>query len=555
MAYQPIASDPAALADDYPCVVIGSGYGGAVTAARLAEAGRPVCVLERGREMLPGDFADTGAGLAGTIRRKENPLGYVDYYLCDDIDVLKGNGLGGTSLINANVALRPDREVFDDLRWPRAWRDLAGSGAIWSYYERAERMLGVNPHPRALALTKAQMVGKRAAQLTDARFAPVNVSVHFGEDGPNHLGVHQRGCNDCGDCVTGCNVGAKGTLRMNYLPYAKAKGAEIFTRVEVRHLERAPGGGYDVYYRCNDGTYGEVNKLRARSVVLSAGTLGSTEILLRSAAQGLPLSGRLGQGFSGNGDYLGLAYNTNFRTDVLGFGNRPGSERAEVRPGPTIVTAIQYDRGKPVAERITVEDFTTFPSGLVDTFRRALPALALTGKDTDWTLRDEVGEAKRVGLDLLGWNPDGASNHSMVYLVMAIDNCRGRMVLDEKNKLRIRWPGLNEDPIFARIHEELVEHARALGGTYVHLGRFNPWKLSQNLITAHPMGGCALGDDADRGVIDPDGRAFDGEGGTHEGLYVVDGASAPMALGVNPFLTISAIAERLAERMVAGAAA
>ena len=545
---EPLANNSGQLKDEYATVVVGSGYGGAITAARLAERGQPVALLERGREWKIGDFPDTFKEIAGSIRKKSHPLGLIDYYLCKDIDILKGSGLGGTSLINANVALRPDVDLFEDRRWPKLYRDLAASGQLWTYYERAEQMLRAGQHPKGLELTKVQMIRKRYEQLQDAKFGLMNIAVNFTVDGPNHAGVPQKPCINCDDCVPGCNVSAKNTLAMNYLPYARQKGAEIFTQVEVLHLEKA-AGGYTVHYRLNtDKQYGEPKKLRAKNVVLSGGTVGSTEILLRSAAHGLQTSSRLGASFTGNADYLGLAYNTNFRTNVLGFGNHEDSPRAQVRPGPTIVSAIQYNRSKPVAERFTIQDFSTFPSALVDFFRLSLPGLALAmGKDTDSGFRDKVQELDRVRRDMVRWDPDGAANHSMVYLVMAIDDAQGRMGIDDKDRLQVNWPSLGKDPLFDTIEAELLEHTKTLGGTYVHLGRFNPWTLSNNLITAHPLGGCCLGEDADSGVVDVDGRVFDGQGGVHDGLRVVDGAIVPMPLAVNPLITISALAERIAE--------
>ena len=543
-----LASPAAELPDELPTVVVGSGYGGAVTAARLAEAGRPVALLERGKEWPIGSFPDTGKELRQSLRKKKNPLGLFELYLCRDIDVLKGCGLGGGSLINASVAIRPDREAFEDPRWPAAVRRLAASGELWRYYERAEGMLAAGHHPRALELTKVQRVAQRAGELTGAEFGPMPIAVNFTVDGENAAGVAQKPCIDCGDCITGCNVSAKNTLYMNYLPYAKTRGARIFTGVEVRHVEPAPGGGWTVHFRRNDENgHGPGETLRAKNVILAGGTLGSTEILLRSAAHGLGVSPRLGEGFSGNGDFLGLAYNGDFRTDVMGFGNRPESPRAAVRPGPTIVSGIRYDRSKPFGARTLVQDFTTFPSGLVNTFRRTLPVLALTGMDTDSGARDRAEELGRIGRDLVKWDPDGAVNHSMVYLVMAIDDGGGRMRLDEQDKLRIEWPSLRNDPIFKEIGDEVLAHARTLGATYVHLDRWNPWTGMGNLVTAHPLGGCGLGDDADSGVVDDGGRVFDGAGGTHPGLHVADGAIVPMPLAVNPLLTISALAERIAE--------
>ncbi len=546
-----LSNSSGALKDEYSTVVVGSGYGGAITAARLAEQGHAVCVLERGKEWQPGDFPDTLKGLAGNLRSGKNPLGLVDYYLCTDIDVLKGSGLGGTSLINLNVAFRPDREFFDDPRWPKTYRDLADSGKIWDYYVQAETMMRANPHPRWDQLTKTRMMKKRAGQLRDCKHAPVNLTVNFDLDGPNHVGVEQKPCIDCGDCFPGCNVRAKNNLIMNYLPFAKQRGAEIHTRIDVRHIAKRSAGGYTVFYRVNDADgYGEIRQIRARNVILSAGAIGSPEILLRSAGRGLAISDQLGRTFNGNGDFIGLSYNGEERTNVLGFGNHPDSPRAEVAPGPTIVSAIQYDRSGPFEKRITVCDFQVFPSALVDTFRRSIPLLALTGTDTDAGWKDELHEAARIGRDMAVWSPDGALNHSMLYLVMAVDDAKGVLSIDDDDKIDIDWPSVKSDPIFDHIGDELLKHAEALGGTYVHLDRLNPWpRQKSNLITAHPLGGCVLGEDVDGGVVDEDGRVFDADGGVHEGLYVVDGAILPMPVGVNPFLTIAAVSERIASTM------
>ncbi len=546
---QRLANANGELKEEYKTVVIGSGYGGAITAARLAEQGHAVCILERGKEWQPGDFPDTLRELGGNIRTGGNPLGLVDYYLCKDIDVLKGSGLGGTSLINLNVAFRPDRELFEDPSWPKAFRDLADSGAIWPYFQRAEEVLGANPHPNWEELTKCQMMKKRADQLEDKKFFPVNLTVNFDHEGVNRFGVPQKPCIDCGDCFPGCNVGAKNALYMNYLPYAKQKGAEIFTQIDVRHIEKGSGGRYTIHYRYNEAEKkGDMRTLSAKNVVLSAGAVGSTEILLRSKAHGLALSRELGTCFSGNGDLIGLTYNSDYRTNVLGYGNHPDSPRAQVKPGTTIVCAIQYNRSGSFENRITICDFQVFPSALVDTFRRAIPGLALTGDDMDEGIKDKMQEMARVGMDFASWTPDGALNHSMLYLVMAIDDASGKISLTDEDKVNIDWPSVKTDKIFDTIDQELHKHAEALGGTYVQLDRPQLWGKN-NLITAHPLGGCVLGDDTDDGVVDADGRVFDADGGVHGGLYVVDGAVVPMAVGVNPFLTISAVSERIAERM------
>lgn len=550
-----LTSPPEALAADYPVVVIGSGYGGAVTAARLAEAGHEVCLLERGREWVPGEFPDSAGAFAKAVRRKGSPLGLFDLYLCNDIDVLKGNGLGGGSLINASVAFRPDRELFAHRRWPRVYRELADAGELWPYYQRAERMLRAAPHPHARDLVKVGLLERRAAALPDARFRPSSLAVNFEFDGPNHVGVLQRPCVGCNDCITGCNVGAKNILTTNYLPHARRHGARIFTQIEVRHLEALPAGGYRLHYRRNESRgHGEPRALTARRVVVAAGALGSVEILLRSAREGLAVSPRLGHGFSGNGDYLGLAYNTDQRADVLG--SPPAAARVDLRPGPTIVATIQHDRSRPFAERITVQDFSVFPSGLVGVLRRALPPLAkLRGEVTDGSLGYRLRAAARVARDLLHRDLGGAANHSMLYLVMGVDDAGGRMSLDAEDKLRIAWPGLGDQPLLGRIREEMMAATAQLHGTFMPLDRWNPWTGEGTLVTAHPLGGCRLGEDADEGAVDSEGRLFDGRGGVHAGLYVADASIIPSPLGVNPLLTISALAERIAESMLAAASA
>lgn len=555
-AWKPIANTEP-LSSHYDTVIIGSGYGGAITAARLAESGRRVCILERGREWVPGQFPDTVKDIGRHWRLADHrvaclqrPLGLFEYVAHDDIDVLQGCGLGGTSLINANVAIRPDQELFENPRWPSAIRSEAASGDLWEWYRKAEQMLGANPHPQALSLRKVQAIKKRADRLAHAEFHPLNITVNFQARRPNWLGELQEACTDCGDCITGCNVGAKNTLRMNYLPYARAHGAIIFTEMEISHVCESGTGHYSLYYHRNteDGQ-GEMQWLKADNVVLSAGSLGSTGILLRSEKEGLKLSRCLGRNFSGNGDFFGIAYNADQVTDILGFGSRSDPVRSAVRAGPAIVSVIRYDRNAPVAERIAVEDLT-IPSALVDTARLALPKYAfLAGMDTDPGAADKIREMERVGRDLVGWSPSGAANSSMIYLVMGLDDAAGHLKLSRTGGVDIKWSGVADQRLFHRINEELREHAAALGATYVENPRWS-FLGGRNLVTAHPLGGCPLGDDADTGVVDSAGRVFDGHGGVHRGLYVVDGSMIPMALGVNPFLTISALSERMAALMV-----
>lgn len=540
------------LKERYPIVVIGSGYGGAISACRLAMAGCPVCLLERGAEWEPGTFPDSFIGLQEHTNRPCHPLGLYEYLRFSDIDVIKGCGLGGTSLINAGVAFRPDADYFvrSDSRWPKAIQEEWIAGTMLKYYERAEKALGSQPHPHGMELGKVRAMKMRADQLSGADFGLVNINVTF-QDGRNQFGVEQSRCTDCGDCMTGCNVRAKNTLYMNYLPAAKQHGAEIYTGIKVDLIEKSKtGSGYVVHYRHvqEDEEEREMHRIEAQFVVLSAGSLGSTEILLRSHAAGLPASRMLGTRFSANGNFFGAAYNSENVTDVLGFGNHD-DERSQIKAGPAIASAIRHGSKTPFADRMVIEDLV-IPRAFVDVLRVAFPAVsAATGDDTHFSIHNELEEAARITRDLGGWSPKGALNSSMIYIAMAQDNAGGEFLLDKKGGFQLSWPGLFNQPIFRSMNKELRAHAAALGAVYFQNPRWHPL-LGHNLITAHPLGGCPMGDDSDSGSVDDGGRLYDGQGGVHSGLFVADGAVVPECIGRNPLLTISALTERIAEHFI-----
>src|SRR5215469_7972365 len=268
--------------DHYDIVIIGSGYGGAITAARLATANlnppRSIGILERGKEWKPGDYPEQPLDVAAQVRSDLNPLGLYELLNYPDISVIKGSGLGGTSLINANVAIVPDQEVFEQFHWPAA----ITYDALAPFYRQAFSVLAANPHPRALELAKVQALDRRARELGTS-VQPLNIVVNFTIDGiGNPYGVVQHKCIDCGNCVTGCNVGAKNTLYMNYLPMAKNAGAIIHTQTKVEWLEKGKNGGWTIHGQHIDDKGSHKFTMDAAEVVLSAGSLNSTELLLRS---------------------------------------------------------------------------------------------------------------------------------------------------------------------------------------------------------------------------------------------------------------------------------
>lgn len=556
------------LPDGYDVVVIGSGYGGAVTAARLATANwngqTPiVCILERGKEWLPGQFPDNLPDGVHAVRSPVNPLGLHDIRFGLDISVWQGSGLGGTSLINANVAIEPDPEVFDAASWPEAIRQFRDSGELHACFDRVRATLSAGPHPlgRELSKVKALERGRQGVAGTD--FDLADIAVNFEIDGLNRWGVRQQPCINGGDCVTGCNVGAKNTLDTNYLAIAKSGGAHIFPQVEVERIEKNNGGGYLVHCirrEIEPPSSTGVTILAKRAVVLSAGSPGSAVILLRSQERGLELPDTLGSRFSGNGDFFGVAYNGDARTDALGWGAYPDSTRAQriqpgpgptLHPGPTIVARIKSNVHQPLGDRITIQDLS-FPLTYVDAARSTFAVLI--GRDTDpFDFFDNLQESDRRRRDLFALDPaleKGALNHTLLYLIMGHDDAGGRIELDSNTgQARIRWPGAGDQEVFRQASRLMLEHAAKLGATYIE----NPvWAVApmRTLITVHPLGGCPMGETHLTGVVNDAGEVYDRQGNVYDGLCVADASIVPTALGVNPFLTISAMAERIAEQLI-----
>jgi cholesterol oxidase len=537
------------LAREYDVVVVGSGYGGAIAASRFARAGRRVCLLERGEERQPGDFPENSAEGLREIqadspdRRVGSSTALFDLHINPDISVLSGCGLGGTSLINANVAIPPDERVWADPLWPDAIRTDVQHGVAQGV-RRAQEMLRPTPLPSDQSPPKLQAMEK-SAQAMGARFERLPITVNF-EDRINHVGVEQPACNSCGNCVGGCNVGAKNTLMMNYLPDARNHGAEIFTRTAVRRVERR-GTRWVVHFDLLEAGPKRFNApglfVAADVVVLAAGSLGSTEILLRSRESGLPVSDRLGEGFTGNGDVLGFAYNADQFIGGVGV----GSTRGKKGPGPCITSVIDLRGTDRLNDGMIIEE-GVIPSTLGPILAPALlMASRAVGEDTDAGLRDYAEEKYREIQALVPGGSTGAVGNTQTFLVMAHDDSAGRIHLAD-DRVRISWPGVGSQAVFDKINGELLRATAALGGTYVT----NPlWtKLAgRSLVTVHPLGGCGMGETSETGVVDHRGRVFSGESGdqVHDGLYVSDGSVIPRSLGVNPLLTISALAERTAD--------
>jgi cholesterol oxidase len=536
------------MSEEYDVVVVGSGYGGAINASRLARAGLKVCLLERGDERQPGDFAEGPLEAMREVqmdfanRRMGAPNALFDFHVNPDISVLVGCGLGGTSLINANVAIMPDERVWLDTKWPDAIR-ADRETRIAAGVDRAREMLRPISFPAHLEQPHKLQAMTRSAKYMNAPVFQPPITVSF-EGGVNHVGVEQQACNNCGNCVGGCNVGAKNTLLMNYLPDAHNHGAEIFTGCSVRRLERK-GKRWLVRFETSGSgmrKFGASSMfVGAETVILAAGSLGSTEILLRSREAGLSLSEKLGHSFTGNGDVLGFAYNADQPIHGIGVGShRQGG------PGPCITSLIDLRGTENLDDGMIIEE-GVIPSTLAPMLASSLfMAARMLGKHGDATAQEFAQEKVREMKALIPGISTGAVANTQTFLVMAHDDSCGKIALVD-DRVRIHWPDCGKQSIFERVNAELLRATEALGGTYIK----NPtWtdRLGKNLVTVHPLGGCGMGETAEHGVVDDRGRVFAGTSGAqvHAGLYVSDGSVMPRSLGVNPFLTISALAERTA---------
>ena len=553
----------AKLQPRYDAVVIGSGYGGAIAAATLARArrdGQPlqVALLERGEEIATGQFPDDVLSATSEFQI-DHPGGSVGdtnglyhVHVDDDITVIQGCGLGGTSLINANVSLEPEARVWDDPVWPSALR--ADAGRIAAGFENVRAVLRPTPYPDSPEhprLPKYDALEQSAKHMgAPVYHPPINVTFH---DVVNPSGVAQSACTGCGDCVSGCNFGAKNTLMTNYLPEARNDGAHVFCGVSVVSITRDNDNWAILWEPAGVGREefdAPPLRIECDIVVVAAGSLGSTKLLLRSKARGLAMSDRVGSRFTGNGDVLGFGYNCDRTINGIGIGPDAATTDRGDAPGPTITGAIDLRNHHNLVDGIIIEE-GALPSSLGPALPVAFAAAAaVLGDDTDEGLWDGVKEKLRSLESIARGSDEGAVNNTQTYLVMAHDDAKGVIELED-DRARIRWPGVGRQAMFTSIYEKLTEATEALGGTMIPSPLFNQL-VGYDLVTVHPLGGCPMADRAEDGVVDDRGRVFSGTAGdeVHDGLYVLDGSIIPRPLGVNPLLTISALADRAAELLV-----
>ncbi|MFD4669840.1 FAD-dependent oxidoreductase [Lentzea sp. NPDC058450] len=496
---------------DYDVLVIGSGFGGAVTALRLTEKGYRVGVLEAGRRFADHELPRTswhlrdylfapGIGCTGIQRMT----------LLRDVLVLSGAGVGGGSLVYANTLYEPPDSFFRDRRWAHItdWR-----AELAPHYDQASRMLGVVENP---VRTEAdRLLGQVAAELgVEDTFRPTRVGVHFGPDGEDPFfggaGPRRTGCISCGACMTGCRAGAKNTLPKNYLHLAEQAGAQVWPLTTVIDV-RPARDGYVVRTR-RTGSRAE-RAFTSSQVVVAAASLGTQKLLhgIRDRG-GLPgLSPRLGALCRTNSEAVVAVRTPGGRIDH----SRGIAITSSIHPdADTHVEVVRYGRGSNLLGLL----MTTLVDGGPSRMRRGLAQL-----------RRELRTALRTH------TPRRWSEETIALLVMqSLDNSlttglRGGRLTTAQGE------GAPNPSWIPAGHEVARRLAARAGG--VPRGAWTD--LANVPLTGHLIGGCVIGDSPATGVVDPYHRVHG-----HPGLHVVDGSTIPANLGVNPALTITALAER-----------
>ncbi|MDO3634620.1 GMC oxidoreductase [Mycolicibacterium arseniciresistens] len=515
----------------FDAVVVGSGFGGSIAAHRMAEAGHSVMVLERGRHYRPGQFPRDVTDIDALFwrqRRRKQATGLYDLRFFSGGGCVVAAGVGGGSLVYAGVNVRPVQKVFDDPRWP------AGTSrhSLDPYYDRVAKMLEVAPLPVGERVPKREVFRYAGEQMGRPVVDP-DESVRWPARTALLASPRRQPCVYCAECEFGCQVGAKHTADSTYLAEARARGAVVRPGRVVVGL-RAVTDGYAVTHR--DVVTGTQEVTVARRVVLAAGTLGTTELLLRcrDVDKTLPLlSHALGQGFSANGDFLGSIH----RADV------------DLSPnfGPDVTSVMHFFDQAP--------EFTL----AAPTFNEAvMKALANLGQPSARILRPFAPLLWR----LLPWAVPQMFAHGLLsrplkYLApgrldwrrstnlfgIGRDNANGRLHLTTRG-LDMTWDyGTENAELIERQQQAMHSLTDYYGGTFAPLIFWNAFRRT---VTVHPLGGCRMSDSPTTGVVNAAGEVH-----SYPGLFIADGSVVPASIGFHPAMTISALAERTCDAALA----
>jgi cholesterol oxidase len=518
--------------DVYDFVIIGSGFGGSVSALRLAEKGYKVLVLEQGKRIDDHAFPRTNWHLRKYLwAPRARCFGLLEMSFFRGVLILHGAGVGGGSLGYAGVLMEPHPDLYRSPEWSELgdWRSL-----LAPHFETAKRMLGVASNPITTPSDDVlrDMASRRGREST---LRPTEVGVYFGEPGRevadpyfSGMGPSRTGCTYCGGCMVGCRFNAKNTLNKNYLFLAERLGARVLSErrvVDIRPLHREGTGRYEVVHHSSTAWIGvDRQQVIARRVVVSAGVLGTLELLLRcrDVTRSLPrLSPTLGMNVRTNSEAL------------LGVTSRRST--TDYSRGVSITSGFQVDAD-------TYVEPVRYPSG--SSFMRLL------GSPITQPGQGRLGRALRtlggIAAEPLAFLQSKLGRHwsekTTILLVMQKKDNLMRLSLR-----RTPWRGMRHGLTVSHDPERTIPASIPLGHELARefaneVGGFAQTSFAEGLlgmpVTAHVLGGCPMGKGPDEGVIDPYGRVFN-----YDGLFVVDGSMIPANPGINPSLTIAALAE------------
>jgi cholesterol oxidase len=562
-----------AALEHFDTIVVGSGFGGSVTAYRHAEAGRHILLLERGKRYPPGSFARTPREMHENFwDPSKGRLGLFQVWKFSGIDGLVSAGLGGGSLIYANVLIRKDEHWFfrrgtdgTITPWPVTRADLD------PHYERVEKVLAPQTfpfdHEPYVSTPKTRAFQQAAAAAGFEWFLP-ELAVSFADPGHDPVpgepihdahgettdNLHHRmrlTCRLCGECDIGCNYGSKNTLDYNYLTLAEKHGATLRDHCEVRTLAPAEGAGYVVGYvehreedqgrPCATSTL-PVIEVSCDQLILAAGTFGTNYLLLKNRDNFPELSPALGRNFSGNGDVLGLIHDAHETID-----------------GKRVPRALVPSRGSVITSSIRLPDEADGGSGpglyvqdggypgFVDWIAETSDVPGLIARGLRFLDEEVVARIRRspnsdLDEQFEGLIGDGFYAASILPLLgMGLDTPGGTMTIRD-GFLELDWNREDSRPYFDRVQETMERVATQLDA------RFLPDPLSHfrgKLITVHAVGGCAMAKAVSDGVIDSHGEVFG-----YPGFAIADGSVMPGPVGPNPSFTIAALADRFADHQL-----
>lgn len=531
----------------YDYVIIGSGFGGSVSAMRLTEKGYSVLVIEKGKRFEDKDFAKSNWQFWKYIWMPAiRAHGILQIAILKGVMVLHGAGVGGGSLGYANVLEVPSAETFATPAWNQ---NVKWSEVLHPHYETAKKMLGVSRNPK---LWKADNVLKQIAEERGMghTFRATDVGAYFGEEGVtvpdpyfNGEGPPRAGCQHCGGCMVGCRHNAKNTLPKNYLYFAEKNGARVVAEVEVTDVRPLTVDGgqstvdgpylsgtmssdarYAITYQDSTRLFKIKQTIHARNVIFSAGVMGTMKLLLklRDVKKSLPdLSPRLGDMVRTNSEAL---LGSIARKSDINFSEGVAISSIFNADEVTRVEPVRYPDGSSLMRFLgapLVSDVTNIPARMMRSFT--------------WVFRNPLDFLRAMALP--GW----AHNVTILLIMQNVDNYMKLRI--GRSPLTLFRRGLvaereTDREISARVdagHDVTREFARRINGVALGSVTENVFNLPS---TAHILGGAPMGTTPEEGVVDENFAVHN-----YDGLYIIDGSIVPANPGVNPSLTITALAE------------